>query len=250
MADDAEIFLANVTKILAARGMTERALCMAATGKPDTLRNARRRNALPRVQALRDIADALGVTVEQLLRDDGADSPAATPRVADRRPAFTPEPLAGSMHTSPPKDVPVYGTAMGANYQPDHNGHGVAIESTDILSGEAIDMVRRPPALAWRRDVYGLYIVGTSMAPRFEPGDLVFVDPKRPAAIGDDVIVQIRRTNEYGDVEFETGLIKRLSRRFADGIEVEQFNPPARFRITKDRIAEVHRVMKTHELLG
>ncbi len=244
MSRDADNFLKNVDKLREARGMTERALSMEIAGNPDALRNTRRTGSLPRHATLQKIADFFGVTVADLV----GDLPAI---VRDARASFGAEPPLTPLATSRlPQDVPVYGTAIGGNFTPDNNGHGVPIESTEILAGERIDLVRRPPALSWRRDVYALYIVGMSMSPRFEPGDLVFVDPKRPASIGDDVIVQLRRPLGDDGEEFDTGLIKRLCGRKGDVIELEQFNPPARFHLRAERFSAMHRVMKTHELLG
>jgi len=115
--------------------------------------------------------------------------------------------------------------------------------------GEVIAYYSRPAALSGRRDVYGVYIQGASMAPRFQEGEVVFVDPKRPPQIGDDVLVFLR-IEEDGSERITACLIKRLVRRTAQHVELEQFNPLTTFRIDRAQISKVHRVIPWGELMA
>jgi len=45
-------------------------------------------------------------------------------------------------------------------------------------------------------------------------------------------------------------LLKRLIRRSGSYIELEQFNPPAKFRVDAARVKAVHRVMRWAEASG
>lgn len=143
------------------------------------------------------------------------------------------------------RDIPVYGTALGAPLDFD----GFAIEQTELDQGEVINYFTRPAALRGRTDVYGVYIQGASMAPRFQEGEVAFVDPKRPPQVGDDVLVFIASPEDDGE-RITACLIKRLVRRTAGYIELEQFNPGHAFRIDSGRVSKVHRVIPWAELLA
>lgn len=153
------------------------------------------------------------------------------------------------------RDIPVLGTAEGAAEPVDEDGHAALVESMELMVGEVIERKARPTSLIGRREIYALYISGDSMAPRFEQGELVYVDPRRPPAIGDDVIVQLRDAGN-GDGEGGTDpdavvrvLVKRLAKRRADAWEFEQFNPAMRFTLPAKAIARIHRIMRLDELV-
>ena len=89
------------------------------------------------------------------------------------------------------------------------------------------------------------------MEPRFESGDLIYVDAKRPAAPGDDVVVQLRdSTGHDGDDQVVSAMIKRLVRRSGNSIELRQYSPELRFILPMTKVAAVHRVVKLSELMG
>ena len=143
------------------------------------------------------------------------------------------------------KDIPVWGTAIGGHL----TINGVRVEQTSLEAFDIVEMVRRPPSQAGNAKLYALYVAGSSMEPRHEPGDLVYVDPRRSPQIGDDVVVQLRDGNGHdGDERVTCALIKRLVRRTADGVELEQYNPPARFVVEKKHISAMHRVVRLSEL--
>lgn len=148
---------------------------------------------------------------------------------------------------SGPRDVPILGTAEGSERE--ITGSGV-FEPMTIDASEVVDYLRRPPGLTNKRDVYALYVVGTSMSPRFEPGDPVYVDPKRAASIQDDVIVQLAGVDgaEGDEPRVTAALIKRLVKRSAGWIELQQFNPPHVFRLELRHVARMHRVVPNREL--
>lgn len=143
------------------------------------------------------------------------------------------------------RDVPVYGTAIGAPLDFD----GIAIEQTELHVHAIVDYFVRPTVLQNRPDVYGFYVQGSSMAPRFEEGDMGFVETKRPPRVGDDVIVQLRAPIDDSE-EVTAALIKRLVRRSASYVELEQFNPATTFRIEAEKVKAIHRVIPWRELLS
>ena len=145
-----------------------------------------------------------------------------------------------------PRDVPVYGTALGC----EREIGGVAVEQTTLNTAEVITYIRRPAMLAGRDGIYGLFVQGSSMAPRFEEGETILVDGKRPARIGDDVVVYLR-DGERDDGETAAAvLVKRLVRRTGEHYELQQFTPAATFRVPAPLVLKVHRVIPATELLS
>lgn len=147
------------------------------------------------------------------------------------------------------RDIPVYGTALAAEINFGEDGDGELIEQTVFEMGETILYVRRPVGLSSDAEAYGLYVSGSSMEPRYRPGDPLVADPKRPPSIGDDVVVQLVSLSD-GEPDINIGLIKTLVRRTGSYLELEQYHPPVRFRVPMERVARIHRVIPPKELLG
>lgn len=137
--------------------------------------------------------------------------------------------------------VPLLGSALGGEWD-----NLEEIEMIELRLGEVLDWLLRPPSLADDAGAYAVEIMGDSMAPRYEPGERVFVSPKAPVRIGDDVIVQLRANGDpaANDIagQITEVLIKRVVRRSSSFIELRQFNPDKTFRVPTDRVAAIHRV--------
>lgn len=148
-----------------------------------------------------------------------------------------------------PKDVPIFGTTLGAPRDFD----GVAVEQTMLNSGEVIGYLPRPTVLNGQRAVYGLYVQGSSMAPRHEDGETVFVQDSRqgrPPRIGDDVVVYLVDPDDETGERAAAVLLKRLKRRTSAFIELGQFNPEHTFKIEQAKVLRVDRVIPWSELLS
>lgn len=143
-------------------------------------------------------------------------------------------PQAGPRFTEGGRDFPVLGTAEAGN------------GTFTLDTGEPIDFVSRPKGLANRKDAYGIYVQGVSMQPAYDPGDLVYVDPKRPPAAGRDCIVQLKQTDPGGEMRF---MLKRLVKRNGHKWFFKQFNPEKEIELTDREIAAVHLILKNHEML-
>ncbi len=134
-----------------------------------------------------------------------------------------------------PRDLPIRGTVSG--------GPG----GFQMANGDAMDWVRRPPRLAGRTDVFGLYVEDTSMSPRYDPGALVIVEKARPPSIGDDVVFELLPETARDE---RRALIKRLVAQTPTLIRVEQFNPAKILEFPRKRIASMLRVMTLTDLFG
>jgi len=148
------------------------------------------------------------------------------------------------------QDVPILGTALGADRVVDD----FAIEQSYLYSDEIIGHAKRPVVLDGRADVYGIYVQGASMDPAFEDGALVFVEPNRPPRIGDNVVLYLRRRGDEQEADDGESarmvMVKRLVRRSSSFYELEQHNPKAQFRIDAKDVLKVHRVIPYTELLS
>lgn len=246
------LFRERLRQRLDMSGQSDRQVSLAVTGKPDFIRDLFRTNNLPRVDNLLALANHLGTTAEWLTGTDDA-QPGS---VASPSRGFTPEPpiIGQTFNPQPaphgtardfPKNVPVLGNALGSSTD-FSNGASGPMELIEM--GEVVDMVRRPPGLSAVKSAYALYVMGDSQSPRFEPGELIYVNPNRPAVPGDDVVVQLVDSDGCTNC----ALVKRLVKRDGDVLVLRQFNPPHDFTVPLDRVRPngIHRVMSFAELYG
>jgi SOS-response transcriptional repressor LexA len=236
--------MARIERKLDQHGMTEREASLKAVGKPDMIRDMKRRRGLPTSERLARLAYLLGTTSDWLihggmegpildrsrLNPDGtlkSEDPGAGTRASDIRGAWAaPEPH---------RPVPLIGTAFAGEWDAD-------IEMSELHLTDVLDYLGRPPELQTDPDSYALEIVGESMAPRFEPGERAFVSPLSPVRIGDDVVVQLRAKGPAQSDRVKLALIKRLTRRSPTFLELRQFNPDRTFQVPVEQVAAVHRV--------
>lgn len=195
---------------------------------------------------LSDIALALDVVVSDLVGDNDAE------RIAQMAAAFAPNAIPVKMEGAADAplrfDLPVYGTALGA----DRDIDGEAIEQVTLNQAEVMQYVRRPTILDRNASAYGLYVAGSSMEPRHQDGEMLLVDPKGQVRSGEDVVVYLRPECEISDdgATARAVLVKRLVRRTASYIELEQYQPAQRFKLPTSSVLRLDRVIPWQELLG
>lgn len=187
------------------------------------------------------IGAALACPPAALLPGEGAAADAARGVSApallqgELRPAAGHEPLHGAMLR---RDVPVLGTSRG--------GEGRTPDEF-AFNGEIIDYARRPPGIATLREVFALYVVGESMAPWRQPGDLVYCSQARQPRAGDYVVVELRAGRE-GDAP--PAILKRLVAMGPSRLTLEQYNPAGTFALDRRKVKQLLRVIDWPELLG
>ncbi|WP_319413907.1 S24 family peptidase [uncultured Cohaesibacter sp.] len=113
-------------------------------------------------------------------------------------------------------DVPLYGTAAGS-----------IVGSMQLEEGPQLRYVSRPPGLRNSANAYALLVTGKSMSPKFEEGDLVFVDPDRKIGVGDTIIIQTKNFNHHSE-EPTSAYIKTFRGIMDNTLYSEQINPPAK----------------------
>lgn len=137
--------------------------------------------------------------------------------------------------------IPLVGSAIGMrSFDPEND-----IELTEVDMAEVLDRIRRPVSLAGDDKAYALTVIGDSMAPKYDPGTRVIVSPKATVSVNDYVVVQLKGNDAEDQYEerITAVLIKRLVRRSASFTELRQFNPDITFRVERDRIAAIHKVI-------
>jgi phage repressor protein C with HTH and peptisase S24 domain len=205
----------------------------------DAVRKWTSRDSIPK-EAAEAIAARFGYTVDYVLTGRDPKHREKSDKISDASPpvppgAFVPRPVEVAAPGTMPVDVPVYGTA-------------VAGQDADFeLNGEVTDRVRRPLGLIHAREAFGLYVSGTSMSPRYEEGDLIFVHPGRPPSPGCMVVVELADPDGFGR---HRALLKRYLGRTATRLLLWQMNPQTEIEIDLDRVRQIFRVLTTAELMG
>jgi len=234
-----EILKERLAAKLLERNVTAREVSMAALGQPDAIRNINR-GLMPGAARLDAIAVELGTNSDWLLGREQAIERTIDPE----------QPVRPETFRRLPKDLPVFGTALGADLDyDDEHGVVVKVEQTEVHMAEPLDRMARPIGITGRPDLYVVIVAGHSMEPRHDSGRRVLVDPKRQPSVGEDVVVQLRGPTFDGE-EIRHVLIKTLVRRRPGRVVLRQYNPELTFEVPDAQVAAVHRVMTWDEALG
>ncbi|NTF35536.1 LexA family transcriptional regulator [Agrobacterium rubi] len=160
------------------------------------------------------------VSLDWLLTGKGS-GPGQTPaQVEVPRPNAT----VGEKLKGPGIKIPVYGQAVGG------------VNGEFLMNGNILFEVMAPPTLSDVSGAYGISISGESMYPRYEDGEVAFIDPRRRVRKGDYVVVQIQ-LEENGPL---LAYVKKFVKHNAEEIVLEQFNPPMLLKFPGDSVVSVH----------
>lgn len=221
----------RISQCLKECDLSARAASIAAGLGPDGIRNILRdKSRNPRSDTLNHLARLFGVTPQWLLNGEISESQSVESQ--PDRSDFTP-PADFAMAQGSFNKVAILGTAAGS------------LKGAFQINSDPIDYVCRMAGIASAHDIYALYIVGDSMEPRYYEGELVYVSAKRPARIGDFVILEIQK--EKGENE---AFCKKLCKKTAHEIWVRQFNPPLELRFPIQDVKSIHKVLSLNELVG
>jgi len=122
--------------------------------------------------------------------------------------------------------MPVYAAAEGGN-------------GTMIVSTDEIDRIPRPYTLEGIAEAYGILITGESMVPAFRPGDTAWVNPRLPP-IRDCEVILYQLNDRNGEA---VATIKQLIGWNDREWQVQQWNPPKKFKLDRGLWKTCHRVV-------
>ncbi len=121
-----------------------------------------------------------------------------------------PNATVGDKLTGKGRMIKVYGRAVGG------------VDGEFEMNGSVLYEVMAPPVLDDVSGAYAIQVSGDSMSPRYEDGEVCYVDPHRRVKRGDYVIAQVRE-EEHGPL---LAYVKKFVRHNAMELVLEQFNPP------------------------
>ena len=127
-----------------------------------------------------------------------------------------------------PKDLPVRG-------YPRDNDDAYFLDMKESIH----EMVERPAPLSNVEDAYAVYMADRSMQPKYEPGQLLYVHPYRPARYLDYVVVQLIN-GRY--------IVKRFMRETATKLMLSQFNPEKEIAYDRSQIHAIQKIVHSDEL--
>ena len=210
----------RIERLMREAGYNPRSLSLAAALGPTAVRDILEgRIASPRYQTLSALARVLGVGVEQLA-GDGDSAPAPEPPA---RGDVAPLPVPAAIGL---RDLPVFGAAEGGSV------------GAVIISSEPIQWVNRPEPLLTVKGGYGVFVVGESMSPAYEQGDIALIHPALPPRRGADVILVRQEPDGTRHV-----LLKRLTGWSESAWRLRQYNPPAEFELPRAEWGELQTVV-------
>lgn len=122
------------------------------------------------------------------------------------------------------RKIPVYGQAVGG------------VDGEFLMNGNVLYEVMAPPVISHISGAYAVQIAGDSMSPRYEDGEVAFVDPKRRVRRGDYVIAQIQ-LEEHGPL---LAFVKRFVSRTDAELVLSQFNPQKELKFDGKCVVSVH----------
>jgi len=201
--------------------LSERQASLKAGLSDSYLRNIREgKSSAPRVDTLEKIAHVLETTPAWLMLGD------TSPIEVDEWDGFH-EPanarLSGAMVTTN-RRLPVYGQAVGG------------INGEFPMNGTMLFDVLCPPQLSEVSEAYAVIVSGDSMSPRYEDGEIAFIDPTRRVKRGDYVVAQIM----MDELSPPHAYVKKFIRHDAQELVLEQFNPAKELRFPHAQVVSVH----------
>lgn len=108
------------------------------------------------------------------------------------------------------------------------------------IGASFMEMIESPSILASVPDSYAVRILGESMMPRYEPGEIVYVHPRMPVRKGDYILAQVSEDGADGHV---MGYVKRLISIDERKLVVEQLSPKREMVFPRSRVKSVHKII-------
>ncbi|TDH35683.1 helix-turn-helix domain-containing protein [Pseudohoeflea suaedae] len=105
---------------------------------------------------------------------------------------------------------------------------------------DPVDWAETPGELVNVPGGYMVYVHGDSMAPRYEPGERIHVNPTRPVPVGKYCVIQVA---DDGVGPATSAYVKIYRGRDDKVVRVEQLNPPAVIEFPAENVRGIHLVV-------
>lgn len=188
-------------------------------------------------------AAAFGVRADWILYGAEAAAPARNAPVSGNPVSGGPPP-ALSARQSPNASAPV-AVDLGSATVPVFGSVAGGYEGHFVLNGERLADILAPSSLKGVHDAYAVYVSGDSMEPRYFQSEAVFVNPKKPVAKGDFVVIQVFEGPD-DDPELHC-YVKRFQGTRHGDVVCDQFNPPKELLFPRARLQKVHKIVASGE---
>lgn len=133
--------------------------------------------------------------------------------------------MEGQSHLSWPKDLKIIGHVKAG------------VEGFFLDQGEHHGLAYRPPVLANVKDAFAVYVQDDSMVPAFEPGQIAWIHPHKPAAPGCNIIIEMDDGQAF---------IKRLVRRTATKVICLQWQPKREIEYDIKKVKQLYYVVGSY----
>lgn len=175
-----------------------------------------------KTENLRAIADKFSVSLEWLANGRGSMDAYAPNNLNESSNAIVGDKLPPVNNT-----IPLYGHAVGGE------------DGEFVLNGQELDNITAPPGLSGNKGAYAVTVAGTSMEPRYEDGETVYVDPNKRVVKNNYVVAQIQLAEDGPILAY----IKRFVSHNSKELVLEQFNPPKVLRFPHECVVSVHYIV-------
>lgn len=223
-------FKTRIKEIRELRGLTQKGLAEKAATTPETISRLETDKRQVDINWLKRIGAALGVSPQELMHADEI----TIPHRAQSIHRFQPE--GESFHLSSaiigdnkdsilsfgPNDVPIYGSASGST------------DSVILNFDQILGYAMRHPNQQGLKNGFALYARGSSMSPRYEPGELVYVVANKPPQRDVDCIIELNNGE---------GFIKIFVKQTAKEVICRQLNPAKEWKRSISDIKALHAVV-------
>lgn len=184
----------------------------------------------PAADRLRKLAEAVDLQADYFMQKEEADE-------KNERSSSNQQSSVGPLHATIPaqreeKDLPFLATSPGRRV-----GEWLMAKASD---GDRF----RPGGLFGRTDVFCCFVQTPEMGDRYPVGELIYVEKNRPAAPGDDMLIEMKGEEDGR----RRVLLRRLVDRSGDHIKVRQLDPPKTTSIPNDEISQIYRVLRGVDL--
>ena len=241
MVDD---IASAIAEARVARGLTAADVAKAMNTSVQAVYNWERGKNRPATKNMLALADMLKVDGVRFLKGEVAlldDKTETPPTLRDGRSFLSP---LREVELAP--DAPAF-DEIGDRRDVPELGISVGGEEGDFsLNGEVVGYVTRPRSLRGR-NVFAVRVKGSSMEPRYDEGDILYVERHQEPRIGDDGVFEMKPNDEW---EAGHAFIKQLVSKGIGGVTVRQFNPPKPITFRRDEIKQMYRVVPRNELLS